>query len=148
MRYQQTTQVPNILFDKYLPHLTDSELKILLIIIRQTYGWIRKDGKGRKTRDRITHRQFCTKTGLCRRVVSKSIQSLVEKKLIKVTDSKGEKLHESKQRAGRAYLYYQPGRAIAGCVPAGLSQKASVSNLTDNKHISNYLRAQRNVGLH
>ena len=44
MTYKQTTQVPNELFDIHLPDLTFSELKILLFIIRQTYGWRLKNG--------------------------------------------------------------------------------------------------------
>jgi hypothetical protein len=39
MTYKHTTQVPNILFDTHLRELTESELKILLIVIRQTIGW-------------------------------------------------------------------------------------------------------------
>ena len=45
MEYQKTTHVPNELFDTYLPKLSFSELKILLYIIRQTYGWKLKNGK-------------------------------------------------------------------------------------------------------
>ncbi len=36
--YKQTTHVPNEVFDKWLAILTESEIKILLVIIRQTYG--------------------------------------------------------------------------------------------------------------
>lgn len=44
MIYQQTTQVPNVLFDTHLPNITTlSEIKILLVIIRQTNGWIDKE---------------------------------------------------------------------------------------------------------
>ena len=64
MTYEQTTQVPNILFDLHLPSLTESELKILLIIIRQTYGWIDRYTGKRKLQDRISHSQFITKSGL------------------------------------------------------------------------------------
>lgn len=39
---KNSTQVPNILFDQYLPKLTEAELKIVLVIIRQTNGWIDK----------------------------------------------------------------------------------------------------------
>ena len=60
MHYPQTTQVPNALFDKHLPNISHAELKILLIIIRQTYGWIAPQTKQRKLRDRISHGQFIT----------------------------------------------------------------------------------------
>lgn len=85
MTYEQTTQVPNILFDLHLPSLTESELKILLVIIRQTYGWIDKCTGKRKLQDRISHSQFITKTGLSRRIISKALQNLVSKGLVGIT---------------------------------------------------------------
>ena len=85
MMYQQTTQVPNVIFDTHLSFLTESELKLLLIIIRQTFGWFDKTTGRRKTRDRISHGQFIKKTGLSRRVISKALKSLIEKGLVTVT---------------------------------------------------------------
>jgi phage replication O-like protein O len=107
MRYQKTTQVPNEVFDRYLKELSFSELKVLLYIIRQTYGWQLKNGK-RKPRDRITHNQFQTKTGLSRRVITDVIQSLILKHLISVTDYQGDKLHTPEQRKGKVGIYYAP----------------------------------------
>ena len=105
MKYQKTTHVPNIIFDTYLPQLTFSELKILLYIIRQTNGWKLKSGK-RKQRDRITYGQFETKTGISRRTISETIQSLITKHLIKVTDYNGNILHSPSQRKGKVGIYY------------------------------------------
>ena len=33
------TQVPDQLFDEWLPHLSEAELKVLLYIMRRTFGW-------------------------------------------------------------------------------------------------------------
>jgi hypothetical protein len=107
MKYQQTTQVPNKLFDVYLINLSFAEIKILLYIIRQTFGWIDKKGK-RKKRDRITHGQFVNKTGLSRRIISETIQSLIVKHLITVTDYHGNLLHNPQQRKGKVGIYYTP----------------------------------------
>jgi len=107
MKYQKTTHVPNIIFDVHLPKLTFSELKILLYITRQTYGWKLKNGK-RKHRDRITYGQFVTKTGISRRTISETIQSLITKHLIRVTDYKGNILHSPSQRKGKVGIYYTP----------------------------------------
>ena len=104
--YKRTTQVPNIIFDKYLPNLKESELKILLIIIRQTYGWVNTKTGKRKTRDRITQSQFIKKTGLSRRVISKTIKSLVEKKLIIASDFERKELYDSIDRKGKSYIFY------------------------------------------
>ncbi len=107
MHYQQTTQIPNVIFDVHLNKLTFAELKILLYILRQTYGWITKKGK-RKQRDRITYRQFEQKTGLSRRIISGTIQSLIIKQLIQVTDYTGTLLHYPEQRKGKVSIYYAP----------------------------------------
>ncbi|PHS65775.1 MAG: hypothetical protein COB12_06800 [Flavobacterium sp.] len=107
MNYKQTTQIPNVVFDKHLNNLSFSELKILLYILRQTYGWISKNGK-RKKRDRITHGQFETKTGLSRRIISSTIQSLIIKQLITVSDYKGTLLHYPSERKGKVGIYYAP----------------------------------------
>jgi len=109
MVYKQTTQVPNIVFDRYLSALPMAELKILLIVIRQTYGWVDCKTGLRKTRDRISHSQFQHKTGLSRRSMTNAIQSLQQKKMISITDVKGNDLSFATDRKGKKYLYY--------CVP-------------------------------
>lgn len=106
MNYRQTTQVPNILFDTYLPNLTESELKILLVIIRQTYGWIDKYTGKRKKRDRISHSQFMHKAGLSRRILTKSIQSLLDKGLITAENFDGSLAYHPDERKGKSFLYY------------------------------------------
>jgi len=106
MIYQQTTQFPNSLVDTHLPNLTESEIKMVLVILRQTNGWVDKRTGGRKTRDWISHGQFMKKTGLCRRVISKSLQSLVEKDLIQITCKFGNTLHKPEERKGVTRIYY------------------------------------------
>jgi hypothetical protein len=106
MVYKQTTQVPNFLFDIHLPKLTEAELKILLVTIRQTLGWFDSTTGKRKSRDRITHSQFKQKTGLSKRIITKTIQSLSVKNLIEVTDFEGKQLHQPKDRKGKPYLFY------------------------------------------
>ncbi len=54
---KQTTHVPNILFDRYLAHLSLSELKVILVTLRQTNDWINKHTGQRKARDRIIVRE-------------------------------------------------------------------------------------------
>ena len=104
---QNTTPVPNSVFDVHLPQLSDAELKIYLIVIRQTLGWHYKKTGRRKQRDRITHSQFVKKSGLSRRVISRTIQSLINRSLIIVTDYQFSKLLSPKLRKGKSYLYYE-----------------------------------------
>ncbi len=106
------TPVPNIFFDKHLPNLTESELKLLLVIIRQTYGWYNPKTKSRKTRDRISHSQFITKTGLSRRIISKTVNSLVAKGLIQVYSQYGNILNSGHERKGQFNLSYSPTCAL------------------------------------
>jgi len=106
MNYKQTTQIPNVLFDNYLQALTSAELKILLVILRQTNGWIDKRTGTRKKRDRLSYGQFIAKTGLSRRVVSVAIQKLLDKQLINVNCQSGKSKHLSHERRGSPVLYY------------------------------------------
>ena len=78
------TQTPNDLIDHWLPHLGHAELKVLLVIIRKTFGW-------HKQRDRISLTQLQTITGLERTHITKAVKGLVEKDLIikKVEGPKG-----------------------------------------------------------
>ena len=131
MMYEQTTQVPNIVFDTHLPSLTESELKLLLIIIRQTFGWFDKATGQRKTRDRISHGQFIKKMGLSRRVITKALKSLVEKNLVTVTRESGKMVHRAEERKGVARLFYsflqEPVRPRA--VPSGMYGIRSIGEI-------------------
>jgi len=73
------TKTPNVLFDKHLRELNHSEIKTLLVIIRQTIGFIDKRTNKRKVRDRITLSQFSLKTGLSTRIISKAIDGLIKR---------------------------------------------------------------------
>ena len=91
------TQTPNVLFDHLLKELNNSELKILLVIIRQTNGWIDKKTDRRKVKDRITYNQFILKTGLSRRIISAAIKSLSQKHLIEIADYSGNILSNARE---------------------------------------------------
>jgi hypothetical protein len=120
---KQITQVPNFLFDEYLTELTEAELKVTLVILRQTAGWIDLKTGERKARDRISGFQFREKTGLSKRVITKAIKSLVAKQLIQVTDFKGDTANRPKERAGKSYLYYSSVRPVHETTSTG-AQKA------------------------
>lgn len=69
------TQTPNELFDHWLPHLSESELKVLLVIFRKTFGW-------HKNRDKISISQLMTLTGLGRDAVINAGKTLHQKGII------------------------------------------------------------------
>ena len=104
----QTTPVPNALFDSWLGELKASELKILLIIIRQTLGWKDLTGSGgRKSRDWISTSQLERKTGASRRAISTGLARLVHHGLIRITDARGFELNQAINRKGKIKLFYE-----------------------------------------
>lgn len=118
------TSIPNILFDELLRALSNSEVKVLLIIIRKTHGWIDNKTHKRKVKDRISVSQFMELTGLSRRIVSFAIGSLVEKKLICISDKKGNPLNDSYKRKGQSYIYYSsPIESISAMPNLNLCKK-------------------------
>ena len=151
MTYKQTTQVPNVLFDIHLRELTESELKILLVVIRQTIGWYDKATGKRKERDRITGSQFRQKTGLSKRIVTKTIQSLSVKNLIQVTDLEGKELGESMERKGKTHIFYTLHPAIP-TVPSYAREYIKSEPTRTSRHFSDHIsklliRPQKSVSL-
>jgi biotin operon repressor len=104
----QTTPVPNAVFDEYVRILSGTELKVFLIIIRQTLGWEDKRGKfGRKEMDWICGSQLQQKTGCSRRAITSAIDILIKRNLIQVLDEKGSVLDSAEKRQGKTRLYYR-----------------------------------------
>jgi hypothetical protein len=138
--YRYTTQVPNFIFD-IIPHLTESELKLLLTIVRQTLGWLDKRTGNRKIKDRITGSQFRLKTGLSKRIINKATKSLITKGLIEVTGTKGIILHDAKDRRGVIFLHY-------GLSPMHLASLAGDQNVPkpvnrSDHNKTNYIKPTR-----
>src|SRR5579862_7049535 len=69
-------QTPNDLVDHWLPLLKEGELRILIVVLRKTFGW-------QKEKDQISLSMFEKITGMTTSAVVNSIKSLVEKGLIK-----------------------------------------------------------------
>ena len=114
------TPVPNAVFDCYLKELKLEELKILLLIIRQTLGWKNKKNKSeRKECDWISGTQLAAKTGCSKRAIISAIQFLVEKNLIDVLDESGELLDTPDKRKGKQKLFYRLASANFA-VPDGI----------------------------
>jgi predicted transcriptional regulator len=91
-----TTPTPDLLFDHIMQDLNESELKVLLYIIRRTYGFkkntddisINQLVDGIKTKDgKVLDRG----TGLSKSTVKRALQSLKEKNLIDATQNQDPK---------------------------------------------------------
>lgn len=105
-----TTQIPNIILDEWLPRLNDIEFRILLVIVRQTLGWVMDDDSGRrKERDWLSTSQLEQKTGRKHSQISLGIKSLIEEReLIEATDKDGNILDTGeKRRNNRGQIFYR-----------------------------------------
>lgn len=103
---KNTTPVPNQVFS-WLPELSGTELKCLLVIIRNTIGWVDKYTGERKERDWIANSVFASKGGISERSVTTAIESLLKKKIIKATGYGGSELSDPQKRKFSNRIYYQ-----------------------------------------
>lgn len=108
---KQSTQVPNNVFDTLLKTLSEKELKVLLVILRQTLGWVDRNGN-RKRRDWISQKYFRNKTGLSGKAVSQAIELLVNRNLIIATNTQSKILKTSSSRRGQDKIYYEASPLI------------------------------------
>jgi len=107
-----TTQVPNIVFNGLMREMTDTELRIVLIVVRATLGWILDKGTGaRKKEDWISHSQLRRKTGRESGAISKAIDSCIKKQWIEARDKDGNILDTKAKRRGKN-IFYRLGPAI------------------------------------
>ena len=105
--YKKTTQVPNEVIDTLMKQLPSSEFRVLLLIIRRTYGMIQKGSTNKRMqRAWISQKLFCICCNLSGRSVSTAIENLIKKKLIIVTDSNGNILYTKIKRRGKPRLYF------------------------------------------
>ena len=128
------TQVPNDLFDEYLPYLSLRELKVLLVILRQTVGYLDAHGN-RKRSDWISRNSFTTKTGLSKKHITKAIQSLYERGLIIVTDHRHKPLPDPSDRKGKKRLLYR-------CTLVTSDERTLISNSHDMNKRTSLLRTK------
>lgn len=78
-----TTQIPNTVLDELMPNLKDVELRVLLIVVRQTLGWIEDLETGRrKEKDWISRSQLMSKTGRKQRAISSAVDMLCKEGVI------------------------------------------------------------------
>lgn len=110
------TPIPNDFFE-LVPILNKSSLKVLIIILRQTYGWYDSKRKKRKSRDWISVQFFAKRTGLTRKSVSQALTLLIAHNYITATNRNGKILTTIKDRQSSKRIYYSY---------RGLSQRASI----------------------
>ena len=90
--------------------LNEIEFKILIVVIRQTLGWVMDDASGRrKERDWLSMTQLTQKTGRGRTQISINLKSLIEQHgLIEATNKAGELLDTGeKRKRNRGQIFYR-----------------------------------------
>lgn len=94
-----STPFPNLLIDRTMPELSDTEWRLLCVVCRQTLGFVSPDGRGgRRARDWLTHRQLKARTGRASAAVSRAVDGLVRKNLIEVRALDGTPLPTPEER--------------------------------------------------
>lgn len=81
MTWPHYTVVPDMLFDEMLPLLGHAELRVLMVIVRKTFGWRDENGKP-KMFDKISLSQLTDGSGLTRRSVQRAVKGLEDKGII------------------------------------------------------------------
>jgi len=132
-----------------MPGSRDSELRVLLVVVRQTLGWqAGPDPSRRKERDWLTQSQLMRRTGRASEAVARAVDSLVRSGLIDVLDGAGTPLTtpaERRRYLGRLYYRLRPG---ADAVPDGLKRpkiEHAKPNTTKESRHKNIRATGRNV---
>ena len=120
-----TTQIPNTILDRLIHQMTDTELRIMLIITRKTMGWFMDPVTGmRKRDDSLSHIQLTQLTGRSDRSISYAITHCNNMGWLEIRNKQGKILRTSKERIGQI-LFYRLGPAI-------------LSNLESYPHVDNF----------
>ncbi len=133
----KTTPVPNELLDRVMPTLRDTELRVLLVVVRQTLGW--QDGPNmsqRKGKDWLTQSQLMRRTGRASGAVARAIDALVQARLISVLDRFGAPLRTSAERRrhlGRLYYRLEPGGSTSDIRSKSEHAKAHTTKETERQ---------------
>jgi len=77
------TKVPNFLLDELLPTLKDTELRLLLLLLRDTTGWNRPESAVKLTYVQLRHR-----SGRANEAISAAISGLSNRQLLHTLPSR------------------------------------------------------------
>lgn len=94
------TPFPNLLLDDVMPHLSDTEFRVLTVIVRQTLGWQRNSKW-------LSHTLLKRLTGRESAAVSRAVDHLVKRGVIDVRDRDNRRLRKpAERRRSRSKLVY------------------------------------------
>ena len=112
MAIPNTTPTPNIIFNGLMAKMTDTEFRIVMVVVRSTLGWEIDHKTGmRKAEDWISHSQLIKKTGRSGRAISTAIDNCIKRGWIEARDSNGTVLNTKAKRVGKK-IFYRLGKEI------------------------------------
>ena len=105
--------IPVSLIDDAMPGLKDTELRVLLVVLRQTAARVGADGSPRD-RDWLSKSQLVARTGRGGDAVSSAVGGLERNSWIVVTDERGNALSSAASRRGALRLFFAAGPGVSG----------------------------------
>jgi len=112
MAIPNTTPTPNIIFNGLMTKMSDTEFRVVMVVVRATLGWEIDHTTGmRKKEDWISHKQLIDKTGRSGRAISTAIDSAIKKGWIEARDANGNLLDKKEKRIGKK-IFYRLGKEI------------------------------------
>mgnify|MGYP001567446787 CR=1 FL=1 len=102
-----TTPTPNWVFSE-MKRMSETELKIVLLVTRKTLGWFDPMTSERKIQDYISQSKFMEFTGQSNRAISTGIQACVGHGWIIARDKSGN-LCDLPEKRARRKIWYQLG---------------------------------------
>lgn len=111
-RLPPSTPFPSFLIDFVMPTLTDTQWRVLCVVVRQTLGWHAGSGQRRRL-DWLTHRQLQLRTGRASEAVCRAIDGLCRRDLVTVWNDRFQPLTTAQaRRRQRGKLFYGLSAAL------------------------------------
>ena len=112
MAIPNTTPTPNIIFNGLMAKMTDTEFRIVMVVVRATLGWEIDHKTGmRKKEDWISYSQLKRRTGRGYTALAKAINSCIRNGWIEARDREGNLLDTKNKRIGKR-VFYRLGKEI------------------------------------
>jgi hypothetical protein len=89
------TKTPNLVIDKLMPGLKDTEVRVLLVLLRSTVGWNRE---GQPVA--ISYASLQARTGRSSEAISNALKSLDRQGLIHIVRKRRDKLRNIPKKPG------------------------------------------------
>ena len=108
MSIPNTTPTPNELYNGEMKKMSDTELRVVLIVTRSTLGWELDHKTGmRKIEDWISHSQLINRTGRGSKSISRAVDNCVKMGWIETRTKEGRLLKTAQERRlhGRKIFY-------------------------------------------